>query len=160
MKTIKLKGLEIANNQKFVLIAGPCVLETKTQAEDIALFCKDLCQKYGIGYIFKASFDKANRSSIDSFRGVGIDKGLEILEGIRNSLEIPVTTDVHSVHDVEKISGIVDIIQIPAFLSRQTDLLVAAAKTGKLWILGTGAAVCGPNGFKPVGRVGSRTGQA
>ena len=132
MKTISIKNIKIANDKKFVLIAGPCILETKALAEDIALVCKDLCSKYGIDYIFKASFDKANRTSIDSFRGLGIEKGLEILNGIKTKFNIPVTTDVHSVQDVEKVASVVDIIQIPAFLSRQTDILVAAAKTGKI----------------------------
>jgi 2-dehydro-3-deoxyphosphooctonate aldolase (KDO 8-P synthase) len=133
MKRIEIKefGIEIANDKKFVLIAGPCVLETKDEAEYIALFCKDLCRKYGIEYIFKASFDKANRSSGDSFRGVGIENGLEILKGIREKFDLPITTDVHSVSDIEKVADVVDIIQIPAFLCRQTDILISAGKTGK-----------------------------
>ena len=134
MKTIDLKnfGIKIANNEKFVLIAGPCVLEMRNEAEYIAGFCKDLCRKHGINYIFKASFDKANRSSVDSFRGVGIENGLEILAGIGQKFDLPITTDVHSVQDIEMVGKVVDIIQIPAFLSRQTDILIAAAKTGKI----------------------------
>ena len=134
MKTIDLKnfGIKIANNEKFVLIAGPCVSEMRNEAEYIAGFCKDLCRKHGINYIFKASFDKANRSSVDSFRGVGIENGLEILAGIGQKFDLPITTDVHSVQDIEMVGKVVDIIQIPAFLSRQTDILIAAAKTGKI----------------------------
>lgn len=133
MKTIKIEkfNIEISNNKDLILIAGPCVLENEEISIYIAKKCKELCKKYKIGYIFKGSFDKANRTSVDSFRGVGINEGKKILEKIK-LLDIPVTTDVHSVEDISKIADILDIIQIPAFLSRQTDILVEAAKTGKI----------------------------
>ena len=131
MKTIKLNNIEISNDKKLILIAGPCVLENEEDSLYIAKICKSLCEKYNIDYIFKGSFDKANRTSIASFRGVGIEKGQKIFEKIK-ALGIPVTSDVHSTEDVKKIAPVLDIIQIPAFLSRQTDILVEAAKTGKI----------------------------
>jgi 2-dehydro-3-deoxyphosphooctonate aldolase (KDO 8-P synthase) len=127
-----VKDIEVSNAKPFLLISGPCVLEGKDEAELIALTCKTLCDKYGIGYVFKASFDKANRSSMDSFRGLGINKGLEILTYIREKFKVPITTDVHSVEDVIAVKDVVDIIQIPAFLCRQTDIVIEAAKTGKI----------------------------
>ncbi len=131
-KTVNLNNLKISNQNEFTMILGPCVLENYEKAEEIALFCKNLCEKYEIGYIFKASFDKANRSSITSYRGLGIDEGLEILAKIKSKYNLPVTTDVHSVSDVQKVANVVDIIQIPAFLSRQTDILLEAARTQKI----------------------------
>ena len=116
----------------FLLIAGPCAIEGEEMAFKIAEKCHEVAKKHNIQYVFKGSFKKANRSKIDSFTGIGNVKALEILSKIRNDMKIPVTTDVHEVSDIEMAKKHVDIIQIPAFLARQTDLLVAAAKSGKI----------------------------
>lgn len=121
---------ELANNLPLSIIAGPCVIEDKKETFDLAKKVKEICLKEQINFIFKASYDKANRSSIDSYRGPGIDKGLEILAEIKEKLNVPVLTDVHEVCDVEKVAKVVDIIQIPAFLCRQTDLVVECARSG------------------------------
>lgn len=115
----------------FFLIAGPCVIESETQVLQIAGRMKEITDELGIPYTFKASFDKANRTSIHSFRGPGIEKGLEILKKVKDTYGLPVCTDIHESWQAEKAAEICDILQIPAFLCRQTDLLTAAAKTGK-----------------------------
>ncbi|OLA71192.1 MAG: 3-deoxy-8-phosphooctulonate synthase [Ruminococcus sp. 37_24] len=115
----------------FKLIAGPCAIESEEMAMDIAEKMKAMTDKLGIDYTFKGSFDKANRTSIHSKRGLGIDEGLRILQKVRNTYNIPVATDIHESWQAEPVGKVVDIVQIPAFLCRQTDLLVAAAKTGK-----------------------------
>ncbi len=115
----------------FFLIAGPCVIENETLTLNIAEQLKKLTHNLKIPFLFKASFDKANRSSGKSYRGIGLDEGLKILQRIKTELELPVTTDVHECWQVEAVSAVVDVIQIPAFLCRQTDLLIAAARTGK-----------------------------
>ena len=120
------------NSKRFTLIAGPCVIENEDMCFKIASKVKDICDEMDIGFIFKASFDKANRSSIDSPRGVGLEEGLNILKRIRSDLNIPVITDVHESWQCSLVGNVVDVIQIPAFLCRQTDLLIAAAKTGKV----------------------------
>lgn len=132
MKIIKLKNFEIGHKRPFILISGPCVIQDYELTFQIAQTLKHITQELDIPFIFKASYDKANRSSIDSYRGVGIDKGLEILEKIKNKLDIPILTDVHEVNDVKKVSEVVDIIQVPAFLCRQTDLLVECGKSNKI----------------------------
>jgi 2-dehydro-3-deoxyphosphooctonate aldolase (KDO 8-P synthase) len=114
-----------------LVIAGPCVIESEGLMVEIAGNMKDITEELGLPYIFKASFDKANRSSVASFRGQGIQKGLRMLERIKNTFKIPVLTDIHEVYQVEPVAEVVDILQIPAFLCRQTDLLVAAGLTGK-----------------------------
>lgn len=114
-----------------VLIAGPCVIETRKLCYDIAATLKKIGRKHRIPVIFKASFDKANRTSFDSFRGPGIEAGLEILSQVKARFEMPVLTDVHCISQVKPVAAVADIIQIPAFLCRQTDLLVAAAQTGR-----------------------------
>ncbi len=129
---IDYQQLFFANSKQFFLIAGPCAIEGKQICSDIAAELKQLCQKHQIPFIFKASFRKANRSRIDSFTGIGDQKAIDILAAIKEQFSIPITTDVHSVEDVLKVQDIVDIIQIPAFLCRQTQLLVAAAQTGKI----------------------------
>ncbi|MEM6884542.1 MAG: 3-deoxy-8-phosphooctulonate synthase [Verrucomicrobiota bacterium] len=116
---------------KFLLIAGPCVLQEKRQALVIARKVKSIADELGWKYIFKASYDKANRTSVDAERGPGLLDGLEMLDEIRSKAKVPVITDVHSVDEAVAAGAIVDMLQIPAFLSRQTDLLVAAAQTGK-----------------------------
>ena len=113
-----------------VLIAGPCVMESKDHTRFMAQSLSEITSRVGIPFIFKASFDKANRSSIESYRGPGIEKGLEILSGIKQDLGIAVTTDIHDPRQAELAAQVVDIIQIPAFLCRQTDILVASGETG------------------------------
>ena len=124
------KKISLANNLPLTVIAGPCVIESRRQVFDLAKKLKDICLKEKINFIFKASYDKANRSSLNSFRGPGIEDGLKILAEIKKELNVPVLTDVHCTHDVEKVAKVVDVIQIPAFLCRQTDLVVECAKTG------------------------------
>ena len=115
----------------FQLIAGPCVIESEEQVLLIAAKMKEITEELGIPYTFKASFDKANRTSINSYRGPGIEEGLRILKKVKDTYNLPICTDIHESWQAEKVAEVVDIIQIPAFLCRQTDLLVAAAKTGK-----------------------------
>ena len=124
---------EIADNSKrFTLIAGPCAIESEEICFSVAEKLVKICKNLDVNFIFKSSFDKANRSSINSPRGIGMDKGLAILKKIKSTYGVPVTTDVHESWQCEKVAEVVDLIQIPAFLSRQTDLLVSAAKTGKV----------------------------
>lgn len=113
------------------VIAGPCVAESRELCFQVARHAKDVCDKLGIPYIFKASFDKANRASVESLRGLGLKEGLEILKAVKEEFGPPLLTDVHEVYQVGPTAEVVDILQIPAFLCRQTDLVVAAAKTGK-----------------------------
>ena len=115
----------------FSLIAGPCVIESEEMVFSIAKQMKEITDKLGIPYTFKASFDKANRTSISGFRGPGIEEGLRILQKVKNTYNLPICTDIHEPWQAEKAAEVCDILQIPAFLCRQTDLLVAAAKTGK-----------------------------
>jgi 2-dehydro-3-deoxyphosphooctonate aldolase (KDO 8-P synthase) len=118
--------------KKFFFISGPNVIESEEHIMYMAKNIKDIMDKFDIVYIFKSSFDKANRTSLNSFRGMGIEKGLEILKKVKEIYNLPICTDVHDVSQVEKVAEVADIIQIPAFLCRQTDLLEAAAKTGKI----------------------------
>lgn len=117
---------------KFILIAGPCVIESEENAMMIGERVKKTAEKFDLDYYFKASFDKANRTSISSYRGPGIDKGLRILKKVKDSLGLKICTDIHEPWQAEKAAEVADILQIPAFLCRQTDLLAAAARTGKL----------------------------
>lgn len=123
--------IKIRGNHPFFLIGGPCVLESEKHALFLAQEIKAVCDDLGIPYIFKASYDKANRSSISSYRGPGFSKGLQILHNIKTKLDIPVLSDVHETIQVEKAAQVLDVIQIPAFLCRQTDLLIEAARTKK-----------------------------
>lgn len=116
---------------KVTLIAGPCVIESEDMSLQVSKTLKNICTELDINYIFKSSFDKANRSSITSYRGVGINEGLRILKKVKDEVDVLVTTDVHEPWQCEPVASVVDIIQIPALLARQTDLIVAAAKTGK-----------------------------
>ncbi|MBN2523340.1 MAG: 3-deoxy-8-phosphooctulonate synthase [Bacteroidales bacterium] len=120
------------NSSQFFLIAGPCVIESEEICYEVASTIKDISSELGIKYVFKASYRKANRSRLDSFTGIGDEKGLKILGDIKEKYQLPVTTDIHSANEAAIAAEYVDIIQIPAFLSRQTDILVAAAKTGKI----------------------------
>jgi len=113
------------------LIAGPCVIESRDHCLRVAIEAASITRDLGVPFVFKASFDKANRTSIDSYRGPGIEAGLEILAEVRDTVRVPVATDVHAVDQVEAVANTVDMIQIPAFLSRQTDLLLAAAESGR-----------------------------
>ena len=131
-KIVKCKNFEISNDKKLSIIAGPCQLESQDHAFQIAGQLKDICDKHKVNFIYKTSFDKANRTSISGKRGIGLQKSLSIFENLKNKLDIPLLTDVHSPDQCKIISEVVDIIQIPAFLCRQTDLLVEAAKTKKI----------------------------
>jgi len=119
------------HNSKFLLIGGPCVLESRKTSILVGRTLRDLCAELGWNYVFKASYDKANRTSITSPRGPGFSKGLKELAAIRRELKVPVLTDVHTAEEARKAGQVVDILQIPAFLCRQTDLLLTAAKTGR-----------------------------
>lgn len=129
---VKVADISIANNLPFTLVAGPCQIETLEHALTIADKIKTITDKYNIPFIYKSSFDKANRTSASGHRGSGIDKGLEILAKVRSKINCPILTDVHNEGQCKPVGEVVDIIQIPAFLCRQTDLLEAAAKTGKI----------------------------
>ncbi|MCL5673063.1 MAG: 3-deoxy-8-phosphooctulonate synthase [Deltaproteobacteria bacterium] len=125
-------GFKNINRDYPFIIAGPCVIESFELVDLCASFLKKLSEDIGFNLIFKASYDKANRTSIDSFRGPGVEKGIEILTEIKSKYNIPMLSDVHRISEIEKIKDIIDIIQIPAFLSRQTDLIVEASKTDKI----------------------------
>lgn len=129
-KTIRVGAIEIANDKPFVLFGGMNVLESRDMAMQICEAYVSVTEKLGIPYVFKASFDKANRSSINSYRGPGLDEGLKIFEEIKRTFNVPIITDVHEPHQAGPVAEVCDIIQLPAFLSRQTDLVVAMAKTG------------------------------
>lgn len=131
-KTVKVKSVSFGNDRSFVLIAGPCVIESRAHAIRMATALKKLTTSVGVPFVFKASYDKANRTSVKSFRGIGMDKGLAVLAEIRDSLDVPVLSDVHSESEVARAAAVLDILQIPAFLSRQTDLLLAAGNSGKV----------------------------
>lgn len=131
MKTVKLRDFEIGGD-KLTIIAGPCAAESQEILDETAKGLKEITKKLGINFIFKSSFDKANRSSIYSYRGPGLEKGLEMLQAVKDKFDIPLVTDIHIPDQAEPVSKVVDVLQIPAFLCRQTDLLVAAAKTGKI----------------------------
>jgi 2-dehydro-3-deoxyphosphooctonate aldolase (KDO 8-P synthase) len=124
--------VEIGNAKKLAIIAGPCQLESRSHAFDMAGALKEACDKAGVGLIYKTSFDKANRTSASSARGIGLEKALPIFADIRAKFDLPVLTDVHERDQCAAVAQAVDVLQIPAFLSRQTDLLVAAAHTGKV----------------------------
>ncbi len=131
-KTIKCNGVEISNKNKILLISGPCQLETEQHAMDMAGKIKEIADKFKIGFIYKTSFDKANRTSLKGKRGAGLEKSLPVFDKIKKELGVPVLTDVHNEQQCKIVSEHVDVIQIPAFLCRQTDLLIAAAKTNKI----------------------------
>ncbi|WP_299418865.1 3-deoxy-8-phosphooctulonate synthase [uncultured Shimia sp.] len=130
MKHVNVGALTIGNDLPLTVIAGPCQLESKDHAEMIAGTMKEACAKAGAQYVFKASYDKANRTSLTGIRGLGLDAGLSVLDGIRKDFDVPVLTDVHTEEQCALAAEAVDILQIPAFLCRQTDMLVAAGKTG------------------------------
>ena len=131
IKPVKLNNFEIGAD-KLTILAGPCAIESRDILFTVAEALKKLTQELGINYVFKSSFDKANRSSIKSFRGPGLEKGLEMLAEVKKEFNLPIVTDIHLPEQAEPAAEVADILQIPAFLCRQTDLLVAAAKTGKI----------------------------
>ena len=127
---MKLCGFDVGLDHPFFLIAGPCVIESEQMALDTAGALKEMTSALGIPFIYKSSFDKANRSSGKSFRGLGMEKGLEILATVKKQLKVPVLTDVHEVHEIKPVAAVVDVIQTPAFLCRQTDFIRACAQSG------------------------------
>ena len=131
-KKVNCGNIEISNNNKICIIAGPCQLETEQHSMDIAGKIKDITQKLGLGFIYKTSFDKANRTSLKGKRGAGLEASLPVFEKIKKELKIPILTDVHNIEQCSIVAKHVDVLQIPAFLCRQTDLLVEAAKTNKI----------------------------
>jgi len=128
---MKLCGFEVGLDQPIFLIAGPCVIESRELAMDTAGELKAICSEAGIPFIFKSSYDKANRSSSKSFRGLGMDKGLEILADVRKTIGVPVLTDVHAIEEIAQVAASVDVLQTPAFLCRQTDFITAVASAGR-----------------------------
>ncbi len=128
---MKLCGFDVGLNQPLFLIAGPCVIESETLALETAGALKAICERVGISFIYKSSYDKANRSSGHSFRGIGLEQGLAILEKVQQQIGVPVLTDVHQVDDIEPVASVVDVLQTPAFLCRQTDFIQAVARAGK-----------------------------
>ncbi len=148
MKTVKLNNFEIGTN-KLTIFAGPCVIENEDVIFETAKGLKEICKKLDINYVFKASYDKANRSSIQSFRGLGLKRGLELLAAVKKDLGIPIVTDIHLPEEAEEVAQVADILQIPAFLCRQTDILIAAAKTGKIVNIKKGQFLA-PNQIKSI----------
>ena len=131
MSTFKLCGFDVGLQQRFFLIAGPCVIESEQSALDIAGELKQITSALQIPFIYKSSFDKANRSSGTSFRGLGMEKGLEILAKVKREIGVPVLTDIHDISEIEPVAKVVDVLQTPAFLCRQTDFIRACAQSGK-----------------------------
>ena len=134
MKNIKVNcgNIEISNNNKICIIAGPCQLETEQHAMDMAGKIKEITSKFNMGFIYKTSFDKANRTSLKGKRGAGLEQSLPIFDKIKKELSVPILTDIHNAEQCSIVAPHADVLQIPAFLCRQTDLLIAAAKTGKI----------------------------
>jgi 2-dehydro-3-deoxyphosphooctonate aldolase (KDO 8-P synthase) len=129
---VTLRDIVFGEGQPFVLVAGPCVIESERHATGLAERLVDIARRLGVPFIFKASFDKANRTSGHSFRGPGLEEGLRVLGAIKATFDVPVLTDIHEAGQAARVAAVADVLQIPAFLSRQTDLLVAAARTGRV----------------------------
>ena len=132
MREIRVNKIKIGNRNPLVLIGGPCVIESESMCLETAKRIKEITSKLNIPFIFKSSFDKANRLAIDSYRGPGIKRGLEVLNKVKQKLKVPILSDIHCQKEITEAAGVLDIIQIPAFLCRQTDIVVGAAKTGKV----------------------------
>ena len=130
--TVNCGNIEISNDKKICIIAGPCQLETEQHAMDMAGKIKEITSKYGLGFIYKTSFDKANRTSLKGKRGAGLEDSLPVFDKIKKELNVPILTDIHNSEQCSVVANHVDVLQIPAFLCRQTDLLIAAAKTNKI----------------------------
>lgn len=131
-KIVQVGTISISNTRPFVFISGPCVVESRKITLDTVQSIQKIAQRVGVPFIFKVSYDKANRTSISSFRGLGIRKGLEIIKEVRERLGLPVLSDVHTIEEIEQAAGVLDILQVPAFLCRQTDFIVNVAQTGKV----------------------------
>jgi 2-dehydro-3-deoxyphosphooctonate aldolase (KDO 8-P synthase) len=131
-KAVRIGGVTLANDAPLAVFAGPCAMESRDHALEMASALKETAARLGVGLIFKTSYDKANRTSLSSGRGVGLDKALAVFAEVRERLGLPIVTDVHAAEQCAPVAEVVDVLQIPAFLCRQTDLLVAAAKTGKV----------------------------
>ena len=132
MTPVELGDISIGGGNPLVLIAGPCVIESEAHATELAEQLVDVARRLRVPYVFKASFDKANRTSAASFRGPGLDEGLRVLASIKSRYQVPILTDIHEPAQAQPVADVADVLQIPAFLSRQTDLIVAAAKTGRV----------------------------
>jgi 2-dehydro-3-deoxyphosphooctonate aldolase (KDO 8-P synthase) len=132
MRQINLQNIRIGDKNPLILIAGPCVIESEALCLDTAKKIKGITQELALPFIFKSSFDKANRLSIDSYRGPGFKRGIEILRKVKQKVKVPVLSDIHCQNEIKEAARVLDIIQIPAFLCRQTDIVVAAAKTGRV----------------------------
>ena len=132
MRQVAVGDVTLGDEQPLALIAGPCVIESESHALDTAAAVREIATRCGVPLIFKASFDKANRTSITSFRGPGLDAGLRVLDRVKREIAVPILTDIHEPHQAAPVAEVADVLQIPAFLSRQTDLLVAAAATGRV----------------------------
>jgi 2-dehydro-3-deoxyphosphooctonate aldolase (KDO 8-P synthase) len=129
---VQFAGLTVGGGAPLLLIAGPCVIEGETHAVDLALAIREIARRAGVPYVFKASYDKANRTSGRSFRGPGLEEGLRVLSRVRERADVPILTDIHEAAHAAPVAEVADVLQIPAFLSRQTDLIEAAARTGKV----------------------------
>jgi 2-dehydro-3-deoxyphosphooctonate aldolase (KDO 8-P synthase) len=132
MRQVKVGKITFGDKNPLVLIAGPCVIESEAFCLEMAKKIKEITSDAGVPFIFKSSYDKANRMSVESFRGPGIKKGLDILRKVKDKFKVPILSDVHSIEEIDKAKDVLDIIQIPAFLCRQTDLVLAAARSGKV----------------------------
>ena len=132
MNTVQFAGLTVGDGSPLLLIAGPCVIESESHAVETALEVRDIARRVGVPYVFKASYDKANRTSVRSFRGPGLTEGVRVLGRVREAAGVPILTDIHEPSHAAPAAEVADVLQIPAFLSRQTDLLVAAAQTGRV----------------------------
>ena len=148
IKRIKLRDFEIGGD-KLTILAGPCAIETQEILDETAAGLKEITKKLGINFVFKSSFDKANRSSLNSYRGPGMKKGLAMLAEVKDKYDIPIVTDIHTPDQASSVSKVADILQIPAFLCRQTDLLVAASETGKIINIKKGQFLA-PEQMKPL----------
>ncbi len=148
IKRIKLNDFEIGGD-KLTILAGPCAIESFEILDEVAQGLKEITKELDINFVFKSSFDKANRSSINSFRGPGLEKGLELLQKIKDKYNVPIVTDIHLPEQAKAVAQVADILQIPAFLCRQTDLLVAAAETGKIVNIKKGQFLA-PEQMKPL----------
>jgi 2-dehydro-3-deoxyphosphooctonate aldolase (KDO 8-P synthase) len=132
VQPIQFGGLTVGGGAPLLLVAGPCVIESESHAVDTAIAVRDIARRAGVPYVFKASYDKANRTSAGSFRGPGLHEGLRILSRVREAAGVPILTDIHDASQAAPVAEVADVLQIPAFLSRQTDLLLAAARTGRV----------------------------
>jgi 2-dehydro-3-deoxyphosphooctonate aldolase (KDO 8-P synthase) len=132
VQPIQFGGLTVGGGAPLLLVAGPCVIESESHAVDTAIAVRDIARRAGVPYVFKASYDKANRTSAGSFRGPGLHEGLRVLSRVREAAGVPILTDIHEASQAAPVAEVADVLQIPAFLSRQTDLLLAAARTGRV----------------------------